>query len=742
MATRHVSLLTKGPKFTPLASTRNEFESDIKDFTRKIKIKDVFHNKENADISLHRNKSNRTIHTQNSEINQICDFIELLKPEYINMRDNLTEEERVALNELSNNDNIVLKPADKSGNFIIMDKAFYRDKLVLNDHLNTENYKKVDQNEDLNVIKNLNSLLKQYEKDLTKKEVDYIKNFQWKTSNFYILPKIHKCDAIIQEIATSDRNYIEMSAPNNLKGRPIIAGPASPTHRLSQFIDTLLKPIVPTISSYVKDDWDFLGKIPKQFDNQTSLYSYDVVSLYTSIPHNLGIEAIKFWTDKRKDLIPPRFSQRFILDSVKFILQNNNFLFDNVLYQQVSGTAMGTKFAPPYACLTIGFLEETVLYPKILKNYFNDQICSYIKESYIRYMDDCFIALPQDIDPVLFLNALNNLHESIRFTMDKGTIKSSNIETLNFLDIEIILKEGKFISTDIYYKSTNPHDYLNYNSAHPKHVKDTIPFNLAKRIIIFVTEEDRISERLKELETWLLSCNYPLELIRRSFRNAKLQGPAPKPNKDIIPLVTTYYPNLKNQNIMKTISSLLNSIQDQQTKDKFKNTKPILALRQPANLKSLLTKAKFNTNNDNNNPNLSRGIFLCENQRCKLCRMYLQPVNSFLTANGTNWQIKSNITCNSTNVIYFLSCNLCEGNMNYIGQTTNLRSRINNHISESKSGISYCNFPKHVHNCGIKNHNLKEPFFKVFVFFKLKDPKMLLHHENSLFKAGHSLMNS
>lgn len=47
-----------------------------------------------------------------------------------------------------------------------------------------------------------------------------------------------------------------------------------------------------------------------------------------------------------------------------FILQSNNFLFDQQMYRQLIGAAMETIFAPPYACLSVGFLEETKLYPQ------------------------------------------------------------------------------------------------------------------------------------------------------------------------------------------------------------------------------------------------------------------------------------------------------------------------------------------------------------------------------------------
>ena len=35
----------------------------------------------------------------------------------------------------------------------------------------------------------------------------------------------------------------------------------------------------------------------------------------------------------------------------KFIFGNNSFEFSGKVFQQILGTAAGTKFAPPYACI-------------------------------------------------------------------------------------------------------------------------------------------------------------------------------------------------------------------------------------------------------------------------------------------------------------------------------------------------------------------------------------------------------
>ena len=125
-------------------------------------------------------------------------------------------------------------------------------------------------------------------------------------------------------------------------------------------------------------------------------------------------------------------------------------------------------------------------------------------------MDDGSTLLPKTIKHDKFLSCLNNLNPDIVFTIEPATntiIDCKPVQKLNFLDITIILYENGKIETDIHYKPTNSHKYLNYNSFHPIHCKDNIPFNLAKRIIVFVTNSDKMELRLRELEAWLIECN-------------------------------------------------------------------------------------------------------------------------------------------------------------------------------------------------------------------------------------------
>ena len=49
---------------------------------------------------------------------------------------------------------------------------------------------------------------------------------------------------------------------------------------------------VQKVLSYIRDDLDFFQHIHKQIDKNSLLVSFDVISLYTNIPHDLGLRRL------------------------------------------------------------------------------------------------------------------------------------------------------------------------------------------------------------------------------------------------------------------------------------------------------------------------------------------------------------------------------------------------------------------------------------------------------------------
>ena len=121
---------------------------------------------------------------------------------------------------------------------------------------------------------------------------------------------------------------------------------------------------------YVKDDWHFIKQLPTTVNYEATLYSCGIESLYTLIPIDLGLEGISYWLNNRSNLILNQFLKCFILEALEFTLGNSDFKFDEIIYSQTEVTAMGIKCAPPYACLVVGYKEETELFLIELPKFF------------------------------------------------------------------------------------------------------------------------------------------------------------------------------------------------------------------------------------------------------------------------------------------------------------------------------------------------------------------------------------
>ena len=360
-------------------------------------------------------------------------------------------------------------------------------------------------------------------------------------------------------------------------------------------------------------------------------------------------------------------------------------------------------------------------------------------------MDDGIVPLPANFNLQLFVDILNAMDDNLQFTVERSiTSRDKSSKTKDFLDITLRLHRTGNLETDVYYKPTNNHDYLNYNSHHPKHVKDNVPYNLAKRIVVFCSDPSVETSRLAELKTWLLKCDYPESLIDSKFFKAKLQGPAPEPDtsKIVVPFVTTNFSNYDPSNIPRISKNLLEKSRNARVTEVYRNVQPIISLRQPRNLLRRLSKAEFSSSNSTSDEHSNEpGLFRCNSNSCLLCKDgYIQQCKSFKTSNGFDWQIRCYINCNSKNVIYFLKCTSCN-TTTYIGKTNNFRKRLNGHKSSSNLGTSSDVFDNHVFRCRKKKNYTASPNFLVYALLTVKHKELLLTYEDHFHRLGFDTMN-
>ena len=94
--------------------------------------------------------------------------------------------------------------------------------------------------------------------------------------------------------------------------------------------------------SYVKDTNHFLSRLSRlgKIPGGALLCTVDVVGLYPSIPHGEDLEAIREALDRREN---PGVATDTLVGLASLVLENNYFEFNDRLYRQKLGTAIGTN---------------------------------------------------------------------------------------------------------------------------------------------------------------------------------------------------------------------------------------------------------------------------------------------------------------------------------------------------------------------------------------------------------------
>ena len=428
-------LLNKNLNFclTPGNYKSSLLQADLHDFTRKIKLRAHFDTK--TDNNNNENDNNNTNTEKPFYIkgnstwepkdihHTVKTFIDAIQNEFGNLqnkhtpnRPNLTKDEKIELINLQTRNDIIITNADKGGAVVIQDVDDYiaEAQRQLNDDTF---YKKLSSDLTSKHNKKVNDTIDSLNQSrlIDDKTTKMLKTSDPKTPKFYTLPKIHK---------------------KNNPGRPVISPFNCHTTKISQFVDHHLQKHVQELPSYIKDTTDFINKTKDiHVPHNSLLVTMDVSSLYTNIPNDEGIYAIRNTLTKAS--IPTSLIT-VITTFLTLILPLNNFVFNGIHYLQTKGCAMGTKCAPSYANLFMGEFEFNHIYPPI-----HDK-----STKYLRYIDDIFLLWTGTENQLnQFIETINNLHHSIKFTVQYSS------QEITFLDTTVYIKNSKqFTKT---YKKTN-----------------------------------------------------------------------------------------------------------------------------------------------------------------------------------------------------------------------------------------------------------------------------------------------
>ncbi|XP_041472560.1 uncharacterized protein LOC121421825 [Lytechinus variegatus] len=393
----------------------------------------------------------------------------------------------------------------------------------------------------------------------------------------------------------------EIHKPGN-PGRPILSGNGSPTENISLFVDYHIKPLVSRAPSYIHDTPEFLRKlndIKDQIPETVIIVTLDVSSLYTNIPHDEGIQASCEALTASGHSSPPISDIKSLMSHV---LTKNNFTFMDQHYLQIFGTAMGTRMAPSFACLFMTKLEQQMLDSAPCRPWI-----------WWRYIDDIFFIWTREEDSLhTFIDHINSFHRTIKFTSD-----FSQQET-HFLDVTV-QKKPNGITTTLYTKPTDTHQYLHSPSCHPRHCKTGIAYSQALRLRRICSEDPDFSFHTRNLQKHLCARGHgaravqlAINKVRSLPRSEVLKPKSDKKTTDRIPLVTTFHPNLPPlRNILCDNHHILHT--SDRLQQAFPDT-PLLAYRRPPNLRDLIVRAELPSLTNHCSP-IQHSTFKCTSNR-------------------------------------------------------------------------------------------------------------------------------
>ena len=397
-------------------------------------------------------------------------------------KDILTKEQyNTVRNFMQENTDIIIRKADKSNVFVIMDRDKYTSKIsaMLSDenkflkmeHDPSENLNKLlnEQISKVNAVKDgvrLNKLVGHF-------EMGYI----------YGNPKVHK-------------NAI------NPPLRPIVSQVGTAVASVAAQINDIIKQYIPS-RFMVGSTYEFLQLINTcEITQSCKIASLDVESLFTNIPVIDTIDIVLKHVYNHPTIPPPKMPMAVLKELL--ILCTTKAPFRNLngdIYMQVDGVIMGSNLGPTFANYYMAELESNVF-----SSYPNAK-----PRLYARYVDDIFLIIDNN-DALQEIKTLFESNSILKFTYEE-----EKHNRLAFLDVLVNRQENKF-STSVYIKPTHSNDCLNYNGVCPDRYKISTINTLINRAYRVCSDWHTFHSEIERIKQLLTDNNFPMAVIDESIR--------------------------------------------------------------------------------------------------------------------------------------------------------------------------------------------------------------------------------
>ena len=246
--------------------------------------------------------------------------------------------------------------------------------------------------------------------------------------------------------------------------------------------------------------------------------------------------------------------------------------------------------------------------------------------------------------------------------------------------------------------------------CHPSHVKNSIPYSQFLRLRRLCSDDSDFSSKSEEMCQFFEKRGYPVSVVKAGHhraqqfdRQSSLQT-SQKDKNDRIPFTLTFHPH--NHAVKSIILSNFKLLQNDPETGRIFSQPPLISFKRDKNVGNFLVRSALKTNEQ-------PGTFKCARSRCNTCRFIVNT--SKISGPKRSVKITDRFTCTSANVIYCITCTLC--NKLYIGETgRRLGDRFREHLRDvekndkdaSKPVARHFNLPnhskKHMAVCGLSLH--------------------------------------
>ena len=400
------------------------------------------------------------------------------------------------------NPNIIVRKADKSNIYVILNKEDYKSKLdaILSDQ---SKFKKITRNPTNDLKNSLNKLIKQNNQEQGKKVFQTVTD-DYKPGYLYGNVKTHK---------------------KNNPLRPIISQIPAPTYATAKKLNEIISKYLP--AKYQINSTDQFLEIVRATNPNNNLASLDVESLFTNVPVDQTIEIICNSVYDNLNIPPPPVQRPILKKLLEICTKECPFThIDGSMYVQVDGVSMGSPLGVTFANFFMTYLENSIF----------DKYPDSKPAVYCRYVDDCFISVDK-IDKIPLIAKLFEMQCSLIFTFEIGYGSR-----LNFLDVHVNASPP-IIHTSVYTKPTNPGIYLHANSECTQQYKNSTIKALIHRTYKISSDWSHFCSSIQTLKQSIVNNGYSNRFFDKILSHYLDTILTPKQQKTNVETYTIYYKN-------------------------------------------------------------------------------------------------------------------------------------------------------------------------------------------------------